>query len=796
MLTYDHGGLILWGRDHFKERIENAVSWLEKYPGFKIGLDNEAQIYDVFAETDPEMTDFLRGALKKYPGRFALGSCTYGQPLSAFINEESNIRQFEYAIRAGARFGFRPTVYLMSEHAMHSQIPQILLGFGYKAAIMRTHYMMYGTNPTFDAAFGRWMGIDGSAVPCVPTYTGEGAEFGKTPIDNWILTRYPGPECATTPLDFRRQFARIRPLLATRADDSGLRQEGLVREVEGRPEYRWILLEELLNLYPEPVIEFKTLPNDFRTRMPWGYCGNEIWNTSRRAEAQVLTAERLAALNFLKGGPDLETELDRSWQNLLVAQHHDIQICGLLPDARKFLSASLESSGKVLDASLRYTASRMKNEGPVQITVFNPVSWPRGQWIEADIPAMRKGEAGAIEVRRGGGPVPAVLLKADRYSDGSLLDARIGFWADLQGMEVKAFSFAGVQKSDSVRTPVMAIDKGRLSIRTPFAEVMLDPAGGISACREKASGREVFQSGKRSAFFAGCIDGKDVTSNGRWILEPQGDPPLRIIARENGFIGDIPYSFEMIFTSETPRVDCRIQFHFQGQKIGRVTENQREDASPFQHEYKLRFKVYPAAGDSATGVRDLPFAVAETKDPIIEGNYWTALSDGQTGIAFFNRGTMGSVRETDGGFSIPLAYSMYYIWGTRMISGDFAYEFAVVPFTGDWKAADLHRNAIAYNFPAVFLTGKEGDGSWGETVRPIVVDADDVLLSACYVQNAKVLTRLYEAGGCTETARIGIPEGMHLAETDLRGGGGRTVSHAVDFKPWQIRTMTIESGGP
>ena len=52
MLTYDHGGLILWGRDHFRERLENAVSWLEKYPGFKIGLDNEAQIYDVFAETD------------------------------------------------------------------------------------------------------------------------------------------------------------------------------------------------------------------------------------------------------------------------------------------------------------------------------------------------------------------------------------------------------------------------------------------------------------------------------------------------------------------------------------------------------------------------------------------------------------------------------------------------------------------------------------------------------------------------------------------------------------------------
>ena len=41
MLTYDHGGLILWGGDHFRERLRDAVSWLDKYPDFKIGLDNE-----------------------------------------------------------------------------------------------------------------------------------------------------------------------------------------------------------------------------------------------------------------------------------------------------------------------------------------------------------------------------------------------------------------------------------------------------------------------------------------------------------------------------------------------------------------------------------------------------------------------------------------------------------------------------------------------------------------------------------------------------------------------------------
>ena len=66
MLTYDHGGLILWGEDHFQEKLQNAISWLDKYPSFKIGLDNEAQIYDYFAEHNVALLDEIRQYLKQY----------------------------------------------------------------------------------------------------------------------------------------------------------------------------------------------------------------------------------------------------------------------------------------------------------------------------------------------------------------------------------------------------------------------------------------------------------------------------------------------------------------------------------------------------------------------------------------------------------------------------------------------------------------------------------------------------------------------------------------------------------
>ncbi|UCG26737.1 MAG: hypothetical protein JSV24_07080, partial [Bacteroidales bacterium] len=646
---------------------------------------------------------------------------------------------------------------------------------------------------TFNVPIGWWVGLDGSEIATIPTYDGEGARFGITTADNWILTRYPGPECNTPMEDFRKDFAHINPLLASRADDSGLRREGLVKEYENNPLYTWILLDELLEKFPRPTEKMVTLPNDYTVRMPWGYCGNEIWNRCRESEVQILTAERLSAFEILCGGESRQRELELSWRNLLLAQHHDIQIVGLLPEAHEILPRSLKYSEDVIRSSMKFMASNMTGEGVKQITVFNPLSWTQSRWITAEV-ALSKGEAMEFMVKSGDKTMPARVLQAYRYSDNSILEGHIAFRADLPPLSVVSYSILPVKESHEVKVSALEIDEEDLRITTPYLDLKLSEEGGIESIRNVKTNEYITSKNDRSAFFAGKINGIDCWSKGRWVFQQVNEFSPWIGLHEYGFIADIPYHFEMRVYEDNPRIDCKVTFDFNGQKIGRLSDDLRDSTSPFVHEEKLRFKLYPDIGTDATGIRDLPFAIAETSQSYIEGNYWTAVSDGENGLACFNKGTMGSIREEDGSFSIPLAYAMYYIWGTRILDGSYSYEFAIYPFSGLWEEADIHRRALEYNFPAPVADTEPGNGKLGNTVGLFSPDTDNILLSALYPSGEKIYARFYEyKGKPVDTAISLFPRDKKLTETDLDGNALQPVNGKITFRPWEIKTFRLQS---
>jgi alpha-mannosidase len=311
--------------------------------------------------------------------------------------------------------------------------------------------------------------------------------------------------------------------------------------------------------------------------------------------------------------------------------------------------------------------------------------------------------------------------------------------------------------------------------------------------KDRHTGQEFLRPQATSGLFAGKVDGQDRISKGSWSLEEAHAGATWAVARQSGLIGTIPYTLEMKFYRESPRIDCWTRFRFSGEKIGRVTDNVRDPVSGFVHEDKLRFKLFPALRESATGVRDLPFAISETTDPYVNGLYWTAVADADKGIAVFNKGTMGAVREKDGGFSIPLAYAAYYVWGTRMLSGDFEYEFALYPFTGKWAGADLHRHALEYNFPAVGVVAPSANGSQGGTFQPVKVQSSDTVVSALYNRNGKTYVRMYEYRGTGGQATLTCAMGqIRAGEVDLGGRDAGALPNAFSVKPWEIKTIKLD----
>ena len=111
-------------------------------------------------------------------------------------------------------------------------------------------------------------------------------------------------------------------------------------------------------IYGKPVDEYRTTDNDFHVQMPWGYCGNEIFNGCRQGEVNAVEAERLNAFSLLLGGKSFEEKSEEAWKYILAAEHHDVTICGLLDLSRRFIPTSLTASDYVKDESLKYIASK------------------------------------------------------------------------------------------------------------------------------------------------------------------------------------------------------------------------------------------------------------------------------------------------------------------------------------------------------------------------------------------------------------------------------------------------------
>lgn len=804
ILTYDHGGYVLW-KDEVKPRLLKIFEWMEKYPKLRIGLDYESFTFDEFSRCDEEVVRLTQKLLEKYPERVGLGATTYGQPLSLTINDESNARQLTYAVRTNLKyFNKTPDVYAISEFALNNQTPQLISLCGYKAAILRSHVMGYGYPKTYDSTWGKWIGKDGTEIPAVPTYDKQGRGYNCTTVDNWILSRWPVDSELYSLEDFQEMFKKYSPLLASRYDDLTQPIEQVTAHIETKDNFQYVLLEDIPSLYGEPVDEYCTDDNDFAVQMPWGYCGNEIFNGCRQGEVNAVESERVNAFSVMLGGKSYEADSEEAWKYVLAAEHHDVTICGLLDLSRRFIPASLKASESVKEKSLSFITEKTSDGNAPTVVVVNHHSFIIDDWLEIPV----DGEVAAFD-----GEQPLECETIEKDGKKALL-----LHASLPPFTIKRFSLKENKKISSVS---FSFDEKTGVLNTPCYEIKLTESG-ISCIKDSKTGKNICENSS-GGLFTGNINGKDSESVGKWSVDING---LCAVAVYAGEIGGLPFELTMSFCGNSKRIDCKTKFTVKNDLIGRTDITQGRPVpltlNGHHHEDKLCLSLNVNLKKDRRMFRDLPYSISEwngavrktekywyPNDDILvdtqvspeesfnsttyfHGIYWLCLRDDEKGLAVFNKGCMGCALEGNH-LLIPLIYSNEYMCGTRILDGVFENEFAVLPFSAEMTNIELHKNALSYVQPPVTHIGNNGNNKEIE-ISPLnfCSDSQAIILTALYPENDYILARFCNYSDECASAELRCDYGKVTAETDLLGNTIKEISdNSLHFHPWEIKTVKI-----
>ncbi len=807
ILTYEHGGYVLW-KDQVKPRLLKIFDWLEKYPKLRIGLDYESFTFDEFSKCDKEVVELIGKLLEKYPDRVGLGATTYGQPLSLTINDESNSRQLSYAVKTNLQyFNITPDVYAISEFALNNQTPQLITLCGYKAALLRSHVMGYGYPKTYDSAWGKWIGRDGTEIPAVPTYDKQGRGYNCTTVDNWILSRWPVDSDLYSLEDFREMFKKYTPLLASRYDDLTQPIEEITAEIEKHDDYEYALLEDIPSIYGEPLDEYRTTDNDFHVQMPWGYCGNEIFNGCRQGEVNAVEAERLNALSVMLGGKSLEEKSEEAWKYVLAAEHHDVTICGLLDLSRRFIPTSLNASQYVKNNSLEFIKEKFADKNGVSVIVINHHSFDICENLEIPV------------------ETDVAVFDGDKKLECEIIEKNskktLKFLAEVSPFTVKRFT---LKNADSCENNLFLYNEENGELTTPCYKIKLTE-DGIAYIKDIKTER-IICGNNTGELFTGNINGVDSISKGQWNVQVFKNSA---VATQKGEIGGIPFEFTMNFSGKSRRIDCKSRFTMNNELVGRTDVTQGRPV-PFtlnghHHEDKLCLSLNVNLSENRKMFRDLPYSISEwngalrktekywypNDDILIDtevspeesfnnttyfhGIYWLCLRDNENGLAVFNKGCMGSALNGNH-LLIPLIYSNEYMCGTRIIEGEFENEFAIMSFSSEMSNVDLHKAALCYVQPPVAFFSSKGNGEFTDTsFLTLKNNNKEIILTALYPENDYILARFCNYSDENSSAEISSAFGKIVAETDLLGNDLKSVTDGkLEFHPWEIKTVKIIRG--
>jgi len=341
-----------------------------------IAIDFDARGIEELAARAPKVLERLREALAQ--GQLELCGSSFAQPHAACHGGESNLRQRVLGARVIRRLlGLRPLDLWEGALAGHAQLPQLQRAMGTRtlglAAALEEIQMQ---TPLEQRSALRWSSPDGSELECVAANALSQALQCGEELEPALLAALSDPEPLALLLWLPADAARAEGLLARlRALQGDARFE-----VEPRC---FSALAAELRQRPDPLARSYASAQFFHGGAP-AKNADLLGHGVSWCEEQLLAAEALCALvarlpEVEPGGAEWPAwELEESWRDLFVAQHHAVAAREqrLAAVAESSIERSLALAQEVHERTLAQLARNVQGLEGGHL-VLNPLGWTR-----------------------------------------------------------------------------------------------------------------------------------------------------------------------------------------------------------------------------------------------------------------------------------------------------------------------------------------------------------------------------------------------------------------------------------
>jgi alpha-mannosidase len=587
----------------------------------------------------------------------------------------------------------------------------------------------------------------------------------------------------------------------------------------------------------------------------------ELKQRTRELERLLTTAEKLGVIDRWLGGSADDETLWRAWEPMLFNQAHDL-MSGVMTDhvyedVVRGYDFSQRLAEEELEARLHSVEGKIDTRGDGEaLVVWNTLSWPRTDIVTASVGFTDAVVRAVNVVGPDGATVPVQVLATRCHDDGTWFQAELAFLA--RDVPAMGYSVYRVVPSQTDESP----DANRLAAGlAPRADVMenehyrlaLDPrTGAITSLLLKSVGAA---GGWEALSAPANVVARQADRGDLWEPYRSLDGGSRVAMKDRH---PAPRPGEAVFSTDQPAEPAAAGTVTRGSVMSEFTvRHPFGDKGAFSTRIRfyaglpridirttilnqdqfVRYRaLFPTSIRQGRSTHEIPFGAIDRPEGIeFPAQNWADYSgraggevdsvddmdnmDGRAarhGLAVLNRGLPGN-NVADGTMMLSLlrstcivAYGFFggYEEGMSSATGfeqgkELAFDYALLPHAGDWRAAQVYRAGLEFNHPLLARPAAPHVGVLPSRWGLLRINRPNVVVSALKAGPAgSAILRLYEAAGQPAPGtriEFSAPV-LAVEEVNLMEDPGQALEPAasgdanavqLDLQPFGIKTVKL-----